>query len=113
MSAPRIILFWETPFLHDAIQALLAEAGLSLAADFNHPVTAVAVQTLSPTHILLEANVRWQERLLPELLRLEENVTILQINMAGNQVNIFQHQANTLTQFSDFVDLLDIPATSI
>ena len=113
MFAPRIILFWETPFLHDAIQALLTEAGLSLAADFNHPVTAVAVQALSPTHILLEANVRWQERLLPELLRLEENVTILQFNMSGNQVNIFQHQANTLTQFSDFIDLLGISEASI
>lgn len=112
MSDLRIILFWQTPFLHDAIQALLSEAGLSLAADFNHPVTLTSVKTFAPTHIFLEADVRWQARLLPQLLFLED-VTILQFRMNGNQVNIFQQHTDTLTQLSDFLDLLNMPGASV
>lgn len=107
MSSLRIILFWESMFLRDVIFALLERDEQILIGNYCHTISEEMILTHMPSHILMEAGVVWQENWLPHLLQQFENIVIIRLDMQQNQVHIFHHQSNTLTHFSDFIEILE------
>ncbi|MCP4423738.1 MAG: hypothetical protein GY803_04520 [Chloroflexi bacterium] len=87
------------------MNALLEQAGLELAAALDSPPTLEAIQTLSPSHILVEASDVKHQELVASLLE-QEGITIIQLSLDNNHLQVFQRQDYAINHPSDLLDLL-------
>jgi hypothetical protein len=107
MLATRIILIWEHPFLRDTVMALLKKDAVTLLADFNFQVTLADIQAHNPTHVLVESGCQRYQEFIPPLLEQDE-ITIIQISLDDNRLQVIQKQDRAIAQSSDLLKLLQV-----
>lgn len=107
MLATRIILIWEHPLLRDTVMALLKQGGVKLVADFDFQVSLANIKAQNPSHILVESGSQKRQALITPLLDQEE-ITIIQLNLDDNRLQVIKRQDHAIAQPSDLLKLLQV-----
>ncbi|GAB4274716.1 MAG: hypothetical protein Kow0080_23400 [Candidatus Promineifilaceae bacterium] len=105
MAALRIVLIGEHIYLRNSLEAIFKQAGLSFDAIFQQETTIDEIRDCHPSHILIESGVPWCDKLVLQLLQLND-ITIIRFNLSDNNVHIMNHHKKCIKQARDLLDLL-------
>lgn len=101
----RIAIILEHLILQDTLLAVLANEKLSPVVTFDAEIPVKQVEQINPTHILIESDVPWCDRLLVDLLQLD-NVIVIRLSLQHNQLQIYKRLDHNVRHASDLVSVL-------